>query len=464
MAELQEYIQTLSEALRNRAGWLEKSELPKLKEGLRMYHTGFASLYNLYLKKGLIHEDPYKQEAKIGELEIPDSRPFAEGKRLEELTLRLAAYDNQLDFLVNFYQFSVDFLNLDRVRRIAGLVKYIDWVNLTPDSQSAVTRAVAEMTNQVKLGTDQLTMSVIGESLSNLSKSYTPIMTYLKLITDYQKELYKLELRETVTTQLSQNDASQIAAIKKKFAQVNQGKAFFPDLVDEVIKEDTTKEGPELREKILKSLQVAEAKPKTVKPVVNFKSILLEGIMVTGSTASAFNDVLAKIDENKSVLDNQKHGFWHSLKKLLNHLFNKEADPVIYDLEYIDAAKGVPVRERVNFTVFHSDLERRIKTLTAVNGRGPGMSKLENMQDEQLITFLERNIRDIQSFHRTLGAMDEYFKAEVDRAEREKIKGIKPELATIKNATVRANAKRHEYSAQKEEEEQLKRLGVSPSA
>jgi len=75
MAENTDYPKILGEALNARAEWLEKSELPKLKEELRAYHTGFASLYNLYLKKGLINEDPYKQEAKIGELEVP-TRPL----------------------------------------------------------------------------------------------------------------------------------------------------------------------------------------------------------------------------------------------------------------------------------------------------------------------------------------------------------------------------------------------------
>jgi len=64
--------------------------------------------------------------------------------------------------------------------------------------------------------------------------------------------------------------------------------------------------------------------------------------------------------------------------------------------------------------------------------------------------------------HKTLSALDEFFKAEVNKEDRDKVRGIKPELATIKNAIVRANSKRHDYSAQKEEEEQLRRLGVKP--
>ncbi|AEF81619.1 hypothetical protein [Leadbettera azotonutricia] len=464
MAENTDYRQALSVALKARADWLEKSELGKLKDELRLYHTGFASLYNLYLKKGLINEDPYKQEAKIGELEVPDTSSFTDATRLDQLSMRLSTYDNQLDFLVNFYQFSADFLTLDRIKRIVGLVKYIDWVHLTPDSQSANTMAVAEMTNQIKTGAEPLTMSVISESLAHLNRSYTPIMGYLKSLTDYQRELYKLELRNSITSEMGPADAAQVPPIKRKWAQINPGKPFYPDLAEEVIKEDTTKEGPALRERILKSLAVAEVKPKAAKPQVSFKSILLEGVQLIGTTAQAFQDVAGKMDENHILLENKKQSFWQKVKKAMAQMLNKEPDPVIYEVEYIDPVRGVPVRDKINFVSFRTDLDKKVRTLSTISVRGTGLAKLEAMQEEQIISFLEKNIREIQSLHKILAALDEFFKAATDRADREKVKGIKPELATIKNAIIRANAKRHEYSAQKEEEEQLKRLGVNPSA
>ena len=60
--------------------------------------------------------------------------------------------------------------------------------------------------------------------------------------------------------------------------------------------------------------------------------------------------------------------------------------------------------------------------------------------------------------------MDEFFKANVVQEDRDKIKGIKPELSALKNTYVKANQMRYEYSAQKESEEQMKRLGVNMSA
>ncbi|MDR2258417.1 MAG: hypothetical protein LBE14_04620 [Treponema sp.] len=463
MADIKDYQNSLSAALEERRDWLEKTELVKLKEELRTYQTSFSSLYTIYLKKGLINEDPYKQEAKIGEIEVPETGLFSEAERIEQLSIRLANFDNQLDFLVNFYQFGVEFLNLDRIKRILGLVRYIDWVHLIPDSQSANTRAVAEITVQSKTGVDSIALSVIGGSLTNLSKSTAAILVILKELADYHREAYKLEVRNAVAGGITAAEAN-AAAIKKKFAAALPGKPFYQELVEEIIKEDYSPDGPMLRQNILNSLKVAEAKPKTVTAKVSFKMILLEGIQVIGSVCTTLHEISVKLDENETLLANQKKSFWEKVKQLVQQMMNKEAEEVVYDVEYLDPTKGVPVKEKVHFHHFRNEMDRKNRVLASLGPHGAAHTKLEAMQEEQLIAFLEKNIREVQSLHRTLTALDEFFKTEAPREDRDKVKGIKPELAAVKNAIVRANQLRHEYSAQKEEEEQMRRLGISPEA
>jgi hypothetical protein len=464
MAENTDFIKALADALEARRNWIEGSELIKLKDELRTFQMSFSALYTMYLKKGLIDEDPYKQEAKIVELEVPEATAFSEAERVDQLSIRLANYDNQLDFLVNFYQFNTEFLNLDRIKRILGLIKYIDWSRLSTDSQHPNTKAVAEITNQVKIGIDPLALNVIGESQTKLSKSTPAILGYLKTLTDYHKELYKLNLRQDVTSGMSPAEAVQINLVKKKFAQSCPGKPFYTEMVDAVLKEDYSKEGPALREGVLKALEVADSKPKNVVVEVSYKAILLDGIQGLGSTAAAFTDILLKLEENQALLDNRKLSFWEKVKKIVAQALNKEPEPTIYEVEYMDPIKGKMVKEQVNVSSFRANLDRRTRSLANIGSRGAAVAKLEAMEEEQLIQFLERNIREVQSSHKTLSALDEYFKSEVDQGDRDKVKGIKPELATIKNAIIRANQKRHEYSAQKEEAEQLKRLGVSPAS
>ncbi|MDR3167410.1 MAG: hypothetical protein LBT93_05655 [Treponema sp.] len=461
MADNNEYRQALSNAINARREWLEHSELAKLKEELRTFQTSFSLLYSIYLKKGLIHEDPYKHEAKMGEIEIPETGSFPETERAEQLSIRLSNYDNQLDFLVNFYQFSIEFLSIDRIKRILGLVKYIDWVHFTPDSQGANTRAVVEITNQIKIGGDPLSLSMINDSLSALSKTTNVILGYLKLLSDFNREAYKLELRTAVTSTMSPTEASQMSLIKKKFASVMSGKAFYPDLGEEVIREDFSKEGPALREGVLKSLEIEENKQKTVKPAVSFKTILLEGIQIIGSVAVTLTEIGNKFDENHILLESRKKSFWEKFKRLMQQVINKEPEPTVYEVEYMDHVRGTTVRERINFENFREDLDRKSRNLAAVSVRGNATARLTAMQEEQLILVLEKSIREVQSLHKVISALDDFFKAAADR---EKVRGVKPELATIKNAIVRANQKRYEFTAQKEEEEQLKRLGINLGA
>jgi hypothetical protein len=454
------YPDLLLQALLSRKDWLEKSEMAKLKDELRVYQASFSALYNIFLKKKLINEDPYKQETKIGELEVPETGPFNEAKRVEQFSLRLSSYDNQLDFLVNFYQFGVDFLNIERIKRILGLVRYIDWVHLTPDSQSHNTKVVAEITNQSKNGVDQITLSVIGESLTKLSRSTVSVIGILRDLTAYHRETYKLNIRNA-TKGMPAAEAN-AANIRKKISSAMPGTPFYQEFVEELIKEDYSKDGPAMQDAILKSLKVADEQPKAVKPKVSFKAILLEGIQVIGAASSPMNEIAVKLDDNETTLENQKKGFWKMLRQVLKKMMNAEPEEIIYDVQYMDPAKGVPVREKVNFHQFRADMDKKTKILAGMSGHGPVMTKLSAMAEEQITGYLERTIRDVQSFHRTLGALDDYFKSNAPPSDRERIRGIKPELATIKNSIVRANQLRHEYSAQKEEEEQMKRLGISP--
>jgi len=459
--DISEYISTIDQALIGRKDWLEKSELGKLKENLRIFQISYASIYNIYLKKKLIDEDPYKQESKISELEVPESGSFNEAKRIEQLTIRLSNYDSQLDFLVNFYQLGVDFLNLDRIKRIVGLVRYIDWTSFTADSQSIMTRAVADLTNQSKTGVDTLTLSIIGESLSRLSKTTAASMVTLKELNVYYRECYKLNVRQSVTQSMSAGEAT-LENIRKKMSSAMPGKPFYKELIDEILKEDYASEGNDLRESILNTLKVKEEKTKAAKQAVDYKKILLDGIVVIGGASNTLNEIITKITENQAVLDSQKKGFFEAIKELIRQITNAEPEEIIYNIEKMDDTKGVPVKEKLYFRQFLGDLEKKIKILTSFC-RGPAYNKLAAMSEEQVISYLERNIKEVQSFHKTLSAIDDFFKASASAEDRDKIKGIKPDLSALKNTYVKANQLRYEYSAQKEEEEQMKSLGIAPT-
>jgi hypothetical protein len=154
------------------------------------------------------------------------------------------------------------------------------------------------------------------------------------------------------------------------------------------------------------------------------------------------------MDNNRNVLESKKKSFIQILKELF-----KGADASVYEVKYIDHTRNAPVYERVNFVSFREDLDKKIRTLASLSSHGPSAGKLDGMQEDQLHTLLERNMREIQGQYKILSALDEFFKTSVDQKDRGRIKGIKAELESIKSAISRANAKRHEYEDKKEEEQ-----------
>jgi hypothetical protein len=450
-----EYQKALEQALNARAEWLNQTEYPKFKDEFRYFHVAFASLYKLLIQKKLISEDPYKHEAKVGEIVVP-KMIVPEGDKRDQLTLNLSAYDSQLDFLVNFFQFSIDFLNLENIKRILGLIRYIDWTKLVVDAATTTTRVVAELINEARAGSDALALNVINELTGKLNKSTGLILNYLKDATAFSRESYKLELRQSITGTM--NDAS-VEQVKKKFHTAMPGKSFYPDLVEELIKEDFSPSGEQLRSSVLKQLAIPENKPKVVKKEVSFKVTLMEGLFVISTVTGALTEIAPKMEENHTLFQNRKQTLMEKIREIFREMFNKEPEPVIYDIEYIDSIKGTTVKEKVDYNQFRTDIDKRIRSFASFSSRN--VSRIDALDEKQLLTLLERAIRDAQNIHKTLGGLDEYFKTEAPKESREKVRGIKPELATIKNAFIRANQKRHEYSAQIEEDEQLKRLGVT---
>jgi hypothetical protein len=320
-----------------------------------------------------------------------------------------------------------------------------------------------ELTMSAKNGLDPMTMSLFNESLSKISRGTGVIIGYLKILNDYHRESYKFDLRAALTGDMKAGEATP-GNIKKKFNSVMPGRPFYPDLIEELIKEDYSEDGPVLREKVLKNLRVAEDKPKLEKQQVSFKQVLIEGLHVIGNIGNTLQEIAPKIDENEETLANRKKSLMEKIRRLIQQIMGKEPDPVVFELKYMDPVRGTQVRDRINYTNFRADMDKRTRLLGGYAARGTVSQKLAGMSEEQLTQILDRLIRDMQNTHKILSAMDDFFKIGAADGEREKIKGIKPELAAMKNAIVRANQIRHEYNARKQEEEQMRRLGIAPGA
>jgi hypothetical protein len=363
------------EALDARYNFLEMSEIPKLRKTLAAFQTAYSAVYNALLKKGSIAEDPYKNESKIQDIAMPNIGPLTDTDKLKELSIRLSNFANHLDFIVNFYSLSVRNLSQDKIKILTATVKFIDWQRTTPDSSSECTAILSGIIAAEKRRTgDPIMVMTFIDSLSKLASLSKSLLVLLKEFSDYNREEYKGEVRETITNSLTTTFEASLDNIKKKFPKAMPGKPFYAELVTELIAEDFSPDGPALQKAVLSRLAISEKTEELKKKAEeNVRVFLNEGLNALGSAGATLTEVLDKMEVNHMLLQNQKQSFSAKLKKFFNQLFNNEPDPIFYHIATIDPNKG-QVMEKLEYSKFRSDMEKKCRILGALVANGTAMS------------------------------------------------------------------------------------------
>ena len=103
---------------------------------------------------------------------------------------------------------------------------------------------------------------------------------------------------------------------------------------------------------------------------------------------------------------------------------------------------------------------KKVHILNGIATRQTEYSKIEHSSEEAILSFVNKQISQMQSLFSILNALDGYFKNNVENSLRPKVRGMQIELSSMRNSIVNANKKRGEYASFKEENEQMKKLGI----
>ncbi|MDA8425167.1 MAG: hypothetical protein M0Z80_03440 [Treponema sp.] len=468
MEDSQAYAKLLEDRLDARRERLDRSDLPRLKESFKLFQSAFQGIQQVLYKKGIIHDDPYKYDLKISEVTTPPEGPFTESEKIDQISMRASQLDSYLDFLNNYYQFSTEFLTMGRIKRLLGLTRYFNFTQFSETSTSQNTRALAELAGMVKKGTDQLSSGLIAESLGQLDRITRDILAMLKELTAYHRERYKLEVRQLVMPGLGLDQTFVIThredalrQVKRKFVEVAGERPFYAELVEELLLEDFSSDGQSLRDAVLKRFEKVEEKKAERSLEKSFKSVILDGARLLSGAGYPLEDALAKLSENSTLLESRNQSMGAKLRRMLKKLFSPESKGIFYEIEYIDPVTSQRRSESLDFGRFIDETGKRARLLSSLIQRtGPTYKRMESMPEDQAYKFLERNVEELQKTLRTLAALDEFFKGEALPEDKGRIRSVKSELTTIKGAVIKANQKKHEYVAQCEEREQMRRLGI----
>ncbi len=468
MAEEQTFVHRLESALETKRASLDRNELTRLKDSWKLFQASFHGISTVLLKKGVIHEDPYKYELKISDVQNPPDTPFLESERAEQMSLRISQFEAYIEFLINYYQFDTDFITIGRIKRLLAFVKYFNFTSFQETSTAPSTRGLAELVGLVRKGNDPMSSGILSEAIGQLERSTRDILACLKAISEFQREAYKMEVRILVMPGLAidaefetKHREEALRKVKSKFAEVAGDRPYYPELVSEILDEDCAPDGESRRAELLRKLAVTEEKKTTKAQSKSYKTIIIDGIRILAGAGTQLEDCVLKLSSNSAIIQSVERGLVVQLRKMIRKLFGGGEGKLVYEVPVVDPLTGEKHSETIEFGIFIDEGTRRARLLTSLLQRnGPTMQRLESAPDDHVFKFLERNLEELQRMIRKLNALDDYFKSIFPVEEKAKFRGIKSEITTIKNCIIKSNQKKHEFHAQVEEEEQLRRLGV----
>ncbi|MBI9101979.1 MAG: hypothetical protein JEY99_06150 [Spirochaetales bacterium] len=466
MEDNQEFVLEMEDLLAQKCKLIEEVLLERIHENFAIYYKSVQTVFNVLVRKSLLSEDPYKYEQKISEITIPDQGDVAENDKGMQMSIRISNFESQLEFLNHYYQFSIEFLNMKRIKTLASLATYIKWEG-GPTSSDPNTSILFEMINKIPMESDQVSHGILKSAVQGLAKHTKLILRDLKELSSYHREAYKQDIRQAVIPELDldqkgylENPEGAIKRVRQKYTAIKKGTPFYSDLVKEMLEELYSENGSQLQQELLSKYQSKEKK-RVKKKEVTHKSLLTDALKILASGGIYLDQAMTKVRSNFNILENKKESFGEKFKKWLKNMVSKEQGKFIMDLEIFEEETSLSKTVRIDFNAFNEKVSKQGRLLQAC---GTEMSqtfqKLKAASEEELFKYIADRVVDLQKTCSFLNPIETYLKTEATRDQRGKLASLDKDIENIKSCIKRTNSKRFDYSTRMEEQEQLKRLGI----
>ena len=447
MVQSPQFKQQVATAVAAKQAALDTRELPQLRERFDTYRVLYENVYNALRQKGQLEEDPYKNADQIPEVTVPPRDRYPQPARRVQMSNRFAALHTQLECVSGFYSFTTEFLDLARAATLGELVRYVDWAHLGAGAQDFMTAELGRAVDTVRSGNDNMSASILNDASRELAALTTQVIGELRALTAFHRQYYKLMLRTTVLDQVladvddgKRPDGERLVRqMKRRLAQTGSGRAFYPELAQEVLGEEIGNDVERARRKALASLAVREE--RTIGPDLNAARLLsLENaIRSVVAVAASLRSAAGKSVRNEAVMQSRKRSIGERLRRWLAKAANRAPAPKVYDVDFEDPATGAIRSERVNFAKFVVAIRRRVRVLAAAAEEGsPTYAKLQRADETSRADFLQHNLNDLRLLHRRASAPGAHFASTAAPAQKRSLQGIKIEMSAVKNGLAKA--------------------------
>ena len=469
--EVDNFVNELQTALNKKQEWYNSVRLQEMLMQYRLMYTCVKNLFENFVKKSLIVPDPYRLDKKISGIVVPETSEFAESEIAKVFGERFSNYETMLDFICTYFRFSMENFTIQKVKQLLDLNKVFEWDNLSSNSTRMNTRALAMVVSNAKKGAPNVVQSMINDSLDKCAQSTSEINNILTELAGFLRELYKGGLRRDLfdhpdfdKAKAAESSEAELAEIKRLYTKVTGKKNFYTDLVNEIIEEDHAPDKDRRRAAVLERLQIKESsKGVTEKKAAgpDTKEMLMQSVLAVGATAPTLAQLISKLSDNIELLYKTKSTFFSKLICALKKAFHISEKERICNLVIKDSKTGSERTQKIKINEFMSDFSRKERIYNGIATKGIEYSKIQSSSEDAILSFVNKQISELQSLFVVINAFDSHFKQEVATEFKTGIKGMQIELSALRNSIINANKKRSEYASYKEEAAQMQKLGIA---
>ena len=212
---------------------------------------------------------------------------------------------------------------------------------------------------------------------------------------------------------------------------------------------------------VLAKLGIKQTEVKQKPRGPSSKEILMGSVQALGGIAPVLSQLYIKLAENFDLLFYVKKTFFRKIMQALRKAMNLADKERTCTIPVVDQKTGAKTTQKIKVNEMLADLDSKKRIYSGIAAKGIEYAKIEGASETAILTFVNKQISENQALFTTLNALDDYFKANVEVLLRPKVKGMKIDLSSYRNAIINVNKKRGEYVSLKEEVSQMRKLGIT---
>jgi hypothetical protein len=258
------------------------------------------------------------------------------------------------------------------------------------------------------------------------------------------------------------NAQAYMAQIKKVYTSVMGKQPFYTELIEEILIENFGPNAEKAQRDILEKLRVEKSETVVKEKTIDTKEILMDSVRILTGIVPQLTQIISKLEENKKLLESEDSSFFERLSSFIRKVFNVKPRKIHYRLTITNPITREQKTENIEIEQFLSNLHKRVRFYTSFSmKKTPGYKKIELLSNDKIVEFIVTQLAENQTMLDVLLALEDYYKANISTIQQNKIKGIKMEIAALKNTLIKTNQRKAEYVTLIEEQEQMKKLGIT---